>query len=245
MPKFLIRLDDACPTMNHSAWREMLELLDEHRVSPLIGVVPCNSDPALCIDDPSKEFWHEIRGLAKSGAEICMHGYDHVYLTSQGGLNPVNAQSEFAGLPLVQQREKIRLAWAEFQRNNITPRVFFAPSHTFDLATLQALKMETPIRVISDTVALRPYHDGDFVFLPQQMGRCRYVPVGIITFCYHPNSMTNEDFSHLRQFLAMHSQKFVRCSQVLEGDIDTGEQAKALLQPIYFTYRKIRAVLKG
>ena len=87
---------------------------------------------------------------------LALHGYDHVYLSGSGGLNPVNARSEFAGLPLEAQKEKISAGLALLREQGIEPRVFFAPSHTFDENTLTALKECSRIRHISDTVANAP-----------------------------------------------------------------------------------------
>ena len=64
---------------------------------------------------------------------------------------------EFAGVPLGIQRQKIRDGVQIFREHGIEPDVFFAPSHTMDLNTIEALKEESKIRIISDTIADRPY----------------------------------------------------------------------------------------
>ena len=44
MKQYLIRLDDACPTMNFSRWRVIEEILDKYHIAPLVGIVPSCED---------------------------------------------------------------------------------------------------------------------------------------------------------------------------------------------------------
>lgn len=39
MSHYVIRLDDACPTMNHANWNRMEYLLDKYSVRPIVGVI--------------------------------------------------------------------------------------------------------------------------------------------------------------------------------------------------------------
>lgn len=144
-----------------------------------------------------------------------MHGYNHVYETECGGLNPVNNRSEFAGVPLERQQEKIKNGYEILKSHGIEPEIFFAPSHTFDENTLQALKSETPIRVISDTIANDTYYDESFYFIPQQSGAVRKLPFKLVTFCYHPNIMDANDFSNLESFLEKQNRQFTSYSENL------------------------------
>ena len=43
--KYLIRLDDACPTMDWGKWRRMERILDKYKVKPMVGIIPENNDP--------------------------------------------------------------------------------------------------------------------------------------------------------------------------------------------------------
>ena len=65
-----------------------------------------------------------------------------MYDSTDGGINPVQNKSEFAGHPLEVQKKKIRQGIAVFRQHGIEPSVFFAPSHTFDHNTLEALKQD-------------------------------------------------------------------------------------------------------
>lgn len=80
--------------------------------------------------------------------------------------------------------------------------------HTFDANTLEALKKESNIRIISDTIANDIYFHNDFFFIPQQSGRCRKLPFKVTTFCYHPNIMSEVDFINLEIFLKKYCNLF-------------------------------------
>ena len=143
-----------------------------------------------------------------------MHGFNHVYSSKAGGINPVNSRSEFAGEPYGVQKRKIKNSNEIFAAHNIFPQVFFAPSHTFDKNTLKALKECTNIRIISDTIASDIYFEDDFYFIPQQSGIVRKLPFKITTFCYHPNQMKENDFVNLEKFIQANIKKFGEFSSI-------------------------------
>lgn len=153
-----------------------------------------------------------------------------------GGINPVNQYSEFAGLPLKTQKEKIGNGVKIFESHGLNPRIFFAPAHTFDENTMEALRQCSEIRIISDTPANNYYYKDDFYFIPQQSGRVRNLPFSLVTFCYHPNKMAEKDFSELESFLSKHRVKF--CSV---EEIDLKERKFGILdcaiRKLYFARR--------
>lgn len=165
-----------------------------------------------------------------------MHGCTHEYITEDGGLNPVNLRSEFAGVPRDQQRAKIRRGVEILREHSIEPEMFFAPSHTFDANTLEALRQESEIRVISDTIANDVYNQNGFYFIPQQSGRVRRLPFALVTFCYHPNAMTDKDFDELEQFLVKNRARFTVYSQSLLKKRAYGIRDR-LLKRLYFLRR--------
>lgn len=211
MTEYLIRLDDACPKRDIAKWDQMETLLDKYHIKPLVAVIPDCKDPQMEHYSEDKEFWrHRVSAWQAKGWTLAMHGFEHRYVTKDGGINPVNRRSEFAGLSYEEQTEKICQGYSILKKHGITPGIFVAPSHTFDKNTLRALK-NTPIRIISDTVANDVYKQDDFYFIPQQSGRVRPLPFKLVTFCYHPNVMTELDFSILEKFLILHSEKFNSC----------------------------------
>ena len=242
---YLLRLDDACPTMNSERWDRMELLLNRYNVRPLVGIVPNCEDEKLIIDKPDIHFWDKAERWQQKGWAIALHGYNHCYLSSKGmqGLNPMWRRSEFSGLTLEQQRNKIRLGVHILIEHGLNPQFFFAPSHTFDKNTLLALREESSIRIISDTIGFYPYKEGDFWFIPQITGHCVKVPFsGIYTFCFHPNSMNDSLFTELERFLDKYSGQFIGFD-----DIDLPRYGKKhisdkLLSRAFFASRKIRGL---
>ena len=58
--------------------------------------------------EKDEQFWNTTHAWQNKGWEIALHGYDHVCITNEGGINPVNPRSEFAGVSLELQKEKVR-----------------------------------------------------------------------------------------------------------------------------------------
>jgi predicted deacetylase len=204
-----MRLDDACERMDVCKWKQIEKLLDKYGIHPLVGVIPHCEDTMMDKYEFDADFWSKVESWEKKGWTIALHGYNHVYTTECGGLNPVNKRSEFAGVSLEVQKDKIRKGIEIFRNHGINPRVFFAPSHTFDENTLIALKEESDIRIISDTIAWNNYVENVFSFVPQQSGSVRKLPFAITTFCYHPNMMSEQHFVHLENFIGKFFKKFI------------------------------------
>lgn len=209
MSRFIMRLDDACEKRDIAKWDRMELLLDKYSIKPLIGVIPYCEDPAMEEYPVDDAFWERVRVWADKGWTIAMHGYNHVYTTSCGGINPINLRSEFAGEPLLVQKKKIEDGIAIMRQHDIDPEVFFAPSHTFDENTITALKECSHISIISDMIANKPYTRYGMTFVPQQSGRVRKLPFHTTTFCYHPNMMSDDDFDYLDRFLSNEHSTFV------------------------------------
>lgn len=211
MGQYILRLDDASDYMDLEKWGRMEVLLDKYGIKPIFGIIPKNADESLVTKyEQNPEFWSLMHSWIDKGWTPAMHGYEHRYVTTDGGINPVNKRSEFAGLPYEDQAEKIRNGYKILVEHDIKPDIFFAPSHTFDENTLKAIKSETPIRIISDTVAWDVYKEGDFWFIPQQSGSVRKLPFKTVTFCYHPNTMNDGAFEGLEQFLRTYAKDFIR-----------------------------------
>ena len=233
MSKYILRLDDASDYMDIENWQRMENLIDKYNIKPLVGIIPENQDPML-VDTYERDplFWDKVIRWKEKGWELALHGYNHKYITHEGGVNPVNRRSEFAGVPLDVQRVKIRRGIRIFQDHEIDPNIFFAPSHTFDKNTLEALKKESNIRIISDTIANDVYYQDGFYFIPQQSGKVRKLPFKVCTFCYHPNMMKETDFELLEDFLRrnMHcfDKKFTILSKRRKNWIDR------VLEKLYF-----------
>lgn len=243
--KYLIRLDDACPTMDGVKWQRMFDILDRYGVRPMVGIIPHNEDPKQEIDAPDVEFWYKAKLWQQKGYAIALHGYNHCYISDEGlkGLNPLWSRSEFAGVPYDVQKQKIRDGFEILSNHGVKPKYFFAPSHTFDENTLKALRECTDIRIISDTIATKPYKRGDFVFLPQLGGHCTEMKInGIWTFCLHPSAMSEENFVATETFIRLHKEEFVGFCDLDLQALKPKNMKSRLLSWIYFTRRKIRRI---
>lgn len=238
MSKYIMRLDDAAEKMDIEKWNRMEQLLDKYSVKPLVGVIPICKDPMMDKYETDNGFWDKVHRWMNKGWSIALHGYEHVYCTEDGGINPVNQRSEFAGLPLEEQKRKIREGVKVFHEHGIDPEVFFAPSHTFDENTIEALKEESNIKIVSDTVANKPYSKYGMTFVPQQSGRVRKLPFDTVTFCYHPNSLTEKGFIELEDFLDTHAGRFISF-QIIPTNRKT-TIPDFLLSKTYFLFRKLR-----
>jgi len=238
--RYLLRLDDACETMDLEKWERIEIMLRTHGIKPLIAVIPNNLDQSQKFFSNDPEIWSHLKNLENFGWEICMHGNSHIYHTKYGGINPVHRRSEFAGVPFETQCEEIRKGFRKFLDKNIQPRIFAAPSHTFDDNTLLALKKETPIRIISDTIAFKPYLKDDFVFIPQQFSNVRKINLpGLFSFSYHPGVMDDSDFRRLEKFLELNASRFVSVRDLDFKNLKYKTFADSNYSFLYFHFRKI------
>jgi len=209
MSKYIMRLDDACEKRNIKCWDRIERILDNYGIKPLVGVIPHCEDSMMDAYPIDDSFEMHVKSWGDKNWIIALHGYNHVYSSKSGGINPVNYRSEFAGESLEVQKEKIRSGVSILNNMGINPKVFFAPSHTFDENTIVALKEESNIKIISDTIANDSYKKYGMTFVPQQSGRVRKLPFKIVTFCYHPNTMNEKDFLDLENFLKKYQKKFI------------------------------------
>lgn len=243
--KYLIRLDDACSTMDRGKWQRVFDILDRYCVRPMVGIIPHNEDPKQMIDAPDEDFWNKAKQWQQKGYAIALHGYNHCYISDKGldGLNPLWSRSEFAGVSYDVQKQKIRDGFEILVGYGVKPKYFFAPSHTFDENTLKALKECTDIRIISDTIATKPYKKGDFVFLPQLGGHCTEMKIyGIWTFCLHPSAMTVANFEATENFLKIHKDEFIGFDEIDLSNLRNKSLLGRFLSCAYFTQRKLRGI---
>ena len=207
MRKYILRLDDASDYMDMEKWEYMTKLLDQYDVKPIFGIIPKNQDIVFLEKYKKNDsFWDWVHRRIEDGWIPAMHGYEHRYESKDSA----GRKSEFAELPYKMQRDKIEVGYAILREHGVAPKIFFAPSHTFDENTLRALQDVTPIRIISDTIAYDVYKKGDFWFVPQQSWRVSWQPFPLVTFCYHPNTTSEREFEKLRKALPKYKKYFVR-----------------------------------
>lgn len=242
MKKYLIRLDDACPYMNKKRWKEVEDILDRYSINPLVGIIPNNQDPQTMIESEDMGFWEKAIEWQRKGWSMALHGYNHCYETNSGGINPIHNRSEFAGLPYEKQYEKIKKGYQIFIDHNIVPTFFFAPSHTYDENTILSLQAASPIRLICDTFSRYPFKDKhNFTIVPCQMGKFRDIPFsGYWIFCFHPNTMGNEDLSSFEDFIRINLDKFLNFSSLPLHEIKSKSILDTILAKSYYFFRTIK-----
>lgn len=241
MVRYLLRLDDACDTMDKDKWERVEKILDKNNILPLIALIPNNNDDNMVKQSKIINFKDIIERWKKKGWEIGQHGYDHCYINNCGGINPVNLRSEFAGTSLEKQLEKIQLGKKIIlEEYNIESNIFIAPSHTFDENTITALK-ENHIFKISDGKFLYPCKYKGVVFIPQQVGDFRKILFpGVWTFCYHPNEMKENDFIKFEKFLEKNKDKFITFKNIDLINIKEITKFESLFSKLYFFLKKIK-----
>jgi hypothetical protein len=212
--KYIIRLDDACPTMNHNNWNRLEKLLTNYHIKPIVAVVPNNKDKKLMTDSEDSNFWEQVKWWQEQDWEIALHGYEHKYSTKAESIVPINNYSEFAGVPIEEQKKKIREGIKIFNKHNISCRAWIAPAHSFDENTIKALQSESNITIISDGIAWSPYYQYNMHWIPQQLWKPRKMPFGTWTICYHPDEMNNRDFEILERFLEKNHKKFLSIEEL-------------------------------
>ncbi len=203
MRKIAIRIDDITPEMDWVMFHRFEKLLDKYEICPLIGVVPENKDPKLEGADGRRNpafaegeaYRNWLEEKQQLGWVVAMHGYDHVYVTKQGGLFPLNDFSEFAGVAYAQQKAKLEQGVQKLKQLGIQTEIFMAPGHSLDKNTLRALK-ECGFRYVTDGFGDAPYLREGLTFLPISFLRKQELKKdsGVTTFVVHTWDMSEEEF---------------------------------------------------
>jgi predicted deacetylase len=213
----LVRFDDMCPTLNWEVWQKLETIMIEEDVRPILSVIPDNQDQTLDEGEPNKHFWERVRGWQARGWTIGLHGYQHRYVTKEAGIIGLNNYSEFAGVPLDEQRTKLQKGLEIFEREGVHADVWVAPAHSFDANTVEAL-VSLGVQTISDGMSLYPHRDSQGVFwVPQQLWRFRKAPFGVWTVCIHPKDELYTNFEHFRRCIRKYKQSITSFPAVVEA----------------------------
>ena len=246
--KYIIRLDDACPTSDLKKWMAIEEILDEYNVSPIVAVIPANRDETLIHQSPNPDFWDMVKRWEKKGWSIAMHGYQHLFhvVDRKRLMFPYYDRSEFGGLSIDKQKTKLRCSLKIFRKNNIEPKLWVAPAHSFDTDTLQALADETQINIVSDGISFFSYYEKGFYFIPQQLWTIKKKMFGIWTVCLHPDNMTDEDIEEFRDSISLEE---IHKNLIRVDDIELVKKKKNLIDHLFSWYfwnrYRLASLLKG
>jgi len=225
--QYLLRFDDLCPTMSQSQWGRFLPVIEELRIRPILAVVPDNQDRELQQEPADPGFWTGMRALEAAGATIALHGFRHVCSSVGKSLVPLHQRSEFAGVDEHTQRQWIQAGLSMLQDRGLNPKVWVAPRHGFDSATLRALSAEG-INTISDGLTRILFRRGGVTWIPQQLWGPAEKRRGLWTICMHCNSASGEDVDALVAFMRRNAGSFTSVDRVLSElearELDVGEQ---------------------
>jgi len=213
----LIRIDDIAENMNWQLFKKCEVLFDELNIKPLLGVIPNNQDPELLKYEKSENFWDEARNWKKKNWEISMHGYNHIYSskTNKKDYFGYGGGSEFFGLSLSDQKLKIKNGLEKFVKEDIEIRSFFAPNHTYDLNTFNALN-DCKINNIIDGYGIFPYSEKNLNFIPQLFYREVMLPFGIQSTQVHLNYWNEKDFDKFNNFVRKHKKKIISFDDIIK-----------------------------
>lgn len=198
--KYLIRLDDACPTMDHGKWDAIEAILNENLIKPIVAVIPNNLDPSMEISSKDENFWEKVRRWQSNGWAIAVHGETHAMQTTcEDLIFPYYLRSEFAGLSREDKKAKIKRAYDTFIINGVKPDLWVSPAHCIDEETVTIIKSQTPINCFSDGIAFESYSAFGVSWIPQQLWTYKWRPFGLWTICLHPNQMSIADIKYFER----------------------------------------------
>ena len=206
----LIRMDDIAENMNWRLMKKCELLFDKHNIKPVLGVISNNKDPDLQKHESNERFWDQIRAWKEKKWEISMHGFTHVYDNETFKKDYFNygGKSEFFGHSYQEQYSRINKSLKIFEREKINIRSFFAPNHTYDLNTFNALK-NNKINNIIDGYGLIPFKMHGLNFIPQLFYKEILLPFGIQSTQIHLNYWSDKDFLKFENFIIKNKSKII------------------------------------
>jgi len=198
----LIRLDDIAENMNWDLMEKSEILFDKYKIKPVLGVIPNNQDRELLSYPKKNNFWDIVRAWKDKGWEIAMHGLTHVYDkdTQKKDYFRYGGRSEFCGHSLEVQTDRIKKGLKKFSEEKIEIKSFFAPNHTYDKNTFNALK-NSGINEVIDGYGLMPYKEKEIKFIPQLFYKIYALPFGIQSTQIHLNYWNQKDLDNFEIFV--------------------------------------------
>lgn len=211
---YLIRFDDITPGMAWTRFQPFEDLARELRLPYLLGVVPDCRDVKLMIEPSRPDFWPWVRRMKANGATIAQHGFTHLYETQAAGILGIGRKSEFAGLSYDVQYDRLARGKEILQSEGVWDGVFMAPSHSFDTATLRALKA-LGFRAVTDGFGFFPYEIDGIKAVPQLFARPFGFGVGVETVCIHANTLDDERRAMLIRKFRKHHAEIINFDEAL------------------------------
>lgn len=241
--KYIIRLDDASHFSNFKKWDAIERILDKYNIKPVVAVIPENMDNSISYSKYNPDFWKTVNQWQVKGWNIAMHGYRHIFhfIDRNKLIFPFYNRSEFAGLNLNEQRLKIKKSNEIFLKNRIKPKIWISPGHCMDNLTIEAIKLETEIKIISDGISYYPYAYMGLNFFPQQLWKLKKKFFGIWTICLHPDTMSESEIRKFDKSLSL----IVNKNNFLDlNKIELTDRKKSLLDKFFNLFFWIKYEIK-
>ena len=210
--KFIFRLDDIHPKMNHDNFDRMINLMSKYSIKGILGVIPENKDQKLMIQNEDLNFWNQMINLESMGYWIAQHGYQHIYDSNDGGVLNLNKESEFAGHSYDVQKIKLEEGKKILESKGLNPKVFMAPSHSFDNTTVKVIKQFG--YAITDGFGLFPKKKDGVLYIPQLFASPKHIGMGLYTICLHTDQMKENDFKRLESHIKKHKLNYISPNQI-------------------------------
>jgi predicted deacetylase len=213
--KFVIRFDDISPEMSWTKFQVFEDLAKSLGLQYLVGVIPNCQDESLRIERIKFNFWDKIREWKNLGWTIAQHGYSHQYVNHSSGILGISSNSEFSELPLSLQLDTLKKGKIILEEQEIWEPVFMAPSHSFDINTLEALTL-LDFKYITDGYGVYPYRMGNLIALPQLFSKPFNFGFGIYTICIHTNTITSKESNRIVKFIETNSSNIISFYSAVE-----------------------------
>ncbi|MBQ7670539.1 MAG: DUF2334 domain-containing protein [Clostridia bacterium] len=208
--RYIFRLDDACPQMNVDNWDRIEKLLDAYGIKPIVGIIPDNKD-SFFGNGYYERFWERALEWKNKGWTIAQHGLHHLIKEADTRTcfqKVVEKDSEFVGRSLSEQKEMLLRGYEIMKQKCCEPTCFFAPCHTFDSVTVEAVKELGLYDFISDGYSAHAYKKNGVVFIPWMFDAPHKLR-GVQTFISHPNFLTDEDYRIFEDFFIKYKHDFI------------------------------------
>ena len=232
--KIILRFDDICPNIDWEKFLYIKKRVQDLGIRSLLGVIPENKDKSFSNYKHKDNFFDLINYYKNYGDSIAQHGTYHKYTSNASGILKINNRSEFAGHDLKYQYSLIKKGKEILKKNNCWQPIFMAPSHSFDLNTLKALK-KLEFTSISDGFGFFPYKKKGIEFVPQISSRPFNVGFGLATICIHSNNLNQLRIKNLLDYLSLNRSRIIN----YEDYRNIATPSKPILDSLNFISRKM------
>jgi len=214
MSKYLMRFDDINSRIDWDRFFKIKEKLEKYQIKSILGVVPTCLDENLFSSKPLDKYYDYLRKCKAYGDKIAQHGFTHKYDSRKRGFFGRSKCSEFAGHNIQEQLRRLQKGKSILKDEGLWEPIFMAPSHSFDLNTLLALK-KTGFETVLDGISLFPYRNYSLNFIPQISSKPlpAFLP-GISQLCIHINTISDNDLRNLIDFVERNNNKFITIDQI-------------------------------